>query len=104
MSRQKQNEVLLAGVPAAPTALLIALMFQFTAIRKVTLALITISPIIVGALMGLLFFGQPLPFFAIFGLPSLMGIVINNAIALIDQIDVEHRSVVPKEATMKFAW
>ena len=40
-----------------------------------------------------LFTGQLLSFFAILGLISLMGIIINNAIVLIDQIDIERLSL-----------
>jgi len=52
----------------------------------------TIPLIVVGAPLALLMTGQPLSFFAILGLISLMGIIINNAIVLIDQIDIERRT------------
>ena len=44
-----------------------------------------------GAPLALLITGQPLSFFAILGLISLMGIIVNNAIVLIDQINIERR-------------
>ncbi len=52
----------------------------------------TIPLIVVGAPLALSLTGRPLSFFAILGLLSLMGIIINNAIALIDQIDIEKKS------------
>ena len=38
---------------------------------------------------GLLLTGQPMSFFGTLGIISLAGIIINNAIVLIDQIDIE---------------
>jgi multidrug efflux pump subunit AcrB len=48
--------------------------------------------ILVGIPVGLLITGQPMSFFAMLGLISLAGIIINNAIVLVDQIDIEVQS------------
>ena len=71
--------------------MLLALMFQFNSARRVILTFMTIPLIITGAPLALYFTGQPMSFFAILGLISLMGIIINNAIVLIDQIDIERK-------------
>jgi multidrug efflux pump subunit AcrB len=42
--------------------------------------------------------GQPLSFFGTLGIISLSGIIINNAIVLIDQIDIERRELDLRDA------
>ncbi|WP_081894667.1 efflux RND transporter permease subunit [Ruegeria halocynthiae] len=87
------NGILLAGLPPALAVMLIALMFQFNSFRRVGMTLMTIPLIVIGAPLGLYVLGQPMSFFAILGLLSLMGIIINNAIVLIDQIDIERQTM-----------
>jgi multidrug efflux pump subunit AcrB len=83
------NAKLEGGMPVALFVMLIALMFQFNSVRRVFLTFMTIPLIIIGAPIALHLTGQPLSFFAILGMISLAGIIINNAIVLIDQIDIE---------------
>lgn len=87
-----------AGIPFALVVMLGALTFQFNSVRRVTLTFMTIPLIVVGAPIALALAGRPLSFFAILGLLSLMGIIINNAIVLIDQIDIERQSLDLDEA------
>lgn len=87
------NADLVAGMPYALVVMIAALVFQFNSIRRVTITFMTIPLILAGAPLALLITGQPLSFFAILGLISLMGIIINNAIVLIDQIDIERTSM-----------
>lgn len=83
------NQNLAAGLPYTVIVMLAALMFQFNSARRVALTFMTIPLIAAGAALGLLLFGQPMSFFATLGMISLAGIIINNAIVLIDQIDIE---------------
>ena len=83
---------LAAGLPFALIVMLAALTFQFNSARRVTLVFMTVPLIVVGAPLALSLAGRPLSFFAILGLMSLMGIIINNAIVLIDQIDIEKKT------------
>ena len=87
------NEKLAAGMPFAAVAMLAALVFQFNSFRRVLLTFMTIPLIVAGAPVALLVMGMPLSFFGILGLISLMGIIINNAIVLIDQIDIERQTL-----------
>lgn len=87
------NENLAGGMPYAIVVMIAALVFQFNSARRVTLTFMTIPLIMVGAPLALALTGRPLSFFAILGLISLMGIIINNAIVLIDQIDIERKSM-----------
>ncbi len=97
----KVNKLLLGGMPAALGIMLVALMFQFNSIRRVLLTFMTIPLIIIGAPIALLLTGEPLSFFAILGMISLAGIIINNAIVLIDQIDIERETLGLKEAVVQ---
>ncbi len=83
------NANLAGGLPYTLVVMLIALMFQFNSARRVTLTFMTIPLVIGGAGLGLFLFDRPMSFFGILGMISLAGIIINNAIVLIDQIDIE---------------
>lgn len=97
------NELLLGGMPAALMVMLAALVFQFNSMRRVLLTFMTIPLIIIGAPVALMLTDRPLSFFAILGMISLAGIIINNAIVLIDQIDIERRSRELKQAVVEAA-
>jgi multidrug efflux pump subunit AcrB len=83
------NERLAAGIPAALAIMVIAVVLQFNSFRRTLLTFMTIPLILVGIPYGLLATGQPLSFFGTLGIISLAGIIINNAIVLIDQIDID---------------
>lgn len=83
------NALLLNGMAPALLLMLLALMIQFNSWRRVSLTFMTIPLVLVGAPLALYVTGRPLSFFAILGMISLAGIIINNAIVLIDQIDIE---------------
>ncbi|MEM9062183.1 MAG: efflux RND transporter permease subunit [Pseudomonadota bacterium] len=78
-----------SNMPLALGVMLAALIFQFNSLRRSIATFLTIPLIVIGAPMTMLALGQPLSFFAMLGLMSLMGIIINNAIVLINQIDIE---------------
>jgi multidrug efflux pump subunit AcrB len=86
------NALLAGGMPLALMVMLVALMFQFNSVRRVLLTFMTVPLIIIGAPFALLLTNEPLSFFAILGMISLAGIIINNAIVLIDQIDIERQT------------
>ncbi len=97
------NEKLSGGMPLALMVMFAALMFQFNSIRRVILTFMTVPLIIIGAPLALLITNEPLSFFAILGMISLAGIIINNAIVLIDQIDIERKTFDLKEAVVEAA-
>jgi multidrug efflux pump subunit AcrB len=67
---------------------LIVLML-FNSIKKTLIIWLTVPLSIIGVTAGLLMFGQPFGFMALLGLMSLSGMLIKNAIVLIDQIDAD---------------
>ena len=77
------------NMPLALAVMLTALVFQFNSVRRSFATFLTIPLIVIGAPFGMLLLNQPMSFFAMLGLMSLMGIIINNAIVLINQIDIE---------------
>lgn len=97
------NGMLLGGMLPALLVMLSALMFQFNSVRRVGLIFLTIPLILIGAPIALIITGQPLSFFATLGLISLAGIIINNAIVLIDQINIERQTLDLQEAIVSAA-
>jgi multidrug efflux pump subunit AcrB len=83
------NRKLAAGFPWALTIMVLAIILQFNSFRRTLLTFLTIPLIVVGIPIGLWAASQPLSFFGTLGIISLAGIIINNAIVLIDQIDIE---------------
>lgn len=94
------NAKLLAGMPIAITVMLVALMFQFNSARRVALTFMTIPLVLIGVPVALLLTGMPFSFFGTLGMIALAGIIINNAIVLIDQIDIERASADLTEAVI----
>ncbi len=78
-----------AGLPFAVLLMIVAVMYQFNSFRRIAIIFMSVPLILVGVPIGLLITGQPMSFFATLGLISLAGIIINNAIVLVDQIDIE---------------
>jgi multidrug efflux pump subunit AcrB len=62
---------------------------MFNSIKKTLIIWLTVPLAIIGVTWGLLLFGQPFGFMALLGMMSLAGMLIKNAIVLIDQIDLE---------------
>ena len=77
------------NLPIAGFIILILLIIQFNSLRKTSIVLATIPLGIIGVIFGLLIFNSSFGFMAFLGLISLCGIVINNAIVLIDRIKIE---------------
>ncbi len=92
-----------ANLPLALTVMLAALVFQFNSARRTIITFLTIPLILVGAPHALAISGQPMSFFAVLGLMSLMGIIINNAIVLINQIDIDAETMEMKDAIVHAA-
>ena len=90
-----------AGAPVALVVMLLALMAQFDSFRRVGITLLSVPLVIPGVPLALLTLGQPISFFGILGLIALAGIVINNAIVLIDQIDIERATLPLNDAIVE---
>jgi multidrug efflux pump subunit AcrB len=83
----------LAGaIPVFFGLMILIVLWLFNSIKKTLVIWLTVPLSIIGVTVGLLMFSQPFSFMAILGLMSLAGMLIKNAIVLIDQIDLEMAS------------
>ncbi|WP_157018695.1 efflux RND transporter permease subunit [Mesorhizobium xinjiangense] len=78
-----------ANVPLCIGAMFLLLIAQFNSFRRPLIIVASIPLLIVGAAIGLHVMRADFGFMVILGILSLAGIIINNAIVLIDRIDVE---------------
>ena len=81
------NSNIATGAPLAAGLLLIFMMLQFNSFRRISIVFATIPLAAVGVIPGLAFSGQPFGFQSLLGVIALIGIVLNNAIVLIDVVD-----------------
>lgn len=89
---QNAQQALSANVPVVIGIIVILLVAQFNSYRRAAIIVLTIPLAFIGAVLGLLAFQAPFGFVATLGLYSLAGIIINNAIVLIDRIDIERKT------------
>jgi multidrug efflux pump subunit AcrB len=94
---------LAAGLPVAFILMLFVIIFQFDSFRRAFIVFMTVPLVVIGAPLGLLASQQPLSFMAMLGLISLAGVIINNGIVLIDQIDIERQTQELAEAIVSAA-
>jgi multidrug efflux pump subunit AcrB len=67
----------------------------FNAIRQPLVIWLTVPLALIGVTAGLLLTGQPFGFMALLGFLSLSGMLIKNAIVLVDEIDLQIRNGKP---------
>jgi len=79
------------NIPIYFGMMIIAVILLFNAFRQPAIIWLTVPLSLIGVTAGLLIFRQPFGFMALLGLMSLSGMLIKNAIVLIDQIDMEIR-------------
>lgn len=86
----KAQGSLFANFPLAFALILLVLIAQFDSFKKPLMILLTVPLIITGVALALFIMpGANFGFMAILGLLALFGIFLNNAIVLIDKIDME---------------
>jgi multidrug efflux pump subunit AcrB len=85
------QKALAASMPIVLGLILIILVAQFNSFRQAAVITLTIPLSFIGAVAGLLIMMAPFGFMVTLGLYSLAGIIINNAIVLIDRINIESK-------------
>ncbi len=80
-------------LPLSAFIIVMLLIIQFNSFRKTVMIVCTIPLGIIGMVLGLLLFNVPFGFMAFLGVISLAGIVINNAIVLVDRIEIEENEI-----------
>jgi len=86
---QDGRAALFANLPLAFAGIVVLLVAQFNSFKRPAIILLTIPLMLIGAATGLHLMRADFGFIVILGLFSLGGIIINNAIVLIDRIDIE---------------
>ena len=88
-------------VPIAALVIVLLLVGQFNSIRKPLIILMTIPLGLIGVVIGLILAKSYFGFITFLGVIALSGIIINNAIVLIDRIKIEQDSgLSPQESIL----
>jgi multidrug efflux pump subunit AcrB len=104
-SSSKANQSIAEKLPIAGMIIVLLLVAQFNSIRRPLIILITIPLGVIGVVVGLLLARSYFGFMTLLGVISLAGIVINNAIVLLDRIrlEIEDNGRTPQDAILESA-
>lgn len=104
-SSEQANASIADKLPLAGLIILLLLVGQFNSLRKPLIILLTIPLGLIGIVIGLLITGHAFGFMTLLGVISLAGIVINNAIVLIDRIriEIDENGLSPGQAVIEAA-
>ncbi|MEO1087159.1 MAG: efflux RND transporter permease subunit, partial [Acidobacteriota bacterium] len=83
------QESIAAKQPIAVIAILSLLVLQFNSLRGPLIVLVTLPFTLIGVVGGLVLTQKPFGFMALLGVIALFGVVINNAVVLLDRIETE---------------
>ena len=90
------NESLAGTIPLGFLAMVLVVVILFNAIKQPLIIWLVVPLSIIGVVIGLLITGTAMEFMAILGVLSLSGLLIKNAIVLVDQMDLEIREGKPR--------
>ncbi|MFK0569492.1 efflux RND transporter permease subunit [Endozoicomonas sp.] len=90
-SSSESNGAIVAAIPWGFLAMVLAVIIMFNGWRQPLVIWLTAPLAIIGVAIGLSSFNEPLEFMALLGFLSLIGMLIKNAIVLVDQADVNVR-------------
>lgn len=85
------NMAMMRTLPIGILVLLAVLMAEFNSFRRVGLILATVPLAATGVIPGLLIADQPFGFMSLLGVFALVGIVVNNAIVLLEVVEQQRR-------------
>ncbi len=99
----KANASIVAQLPVAGLIIVLLLVAQFNSLRRPAIILITIPLGLIGVVVGLFVMRSYFGFMTLLGIISLAGIVINNAIVLLDRIriEIEDNGLTPQRAVLE---
>jgi multidrug efflux pump subunit AcrB len=83
------NDDLASTLPLGLLAMVLTVVILFNALKQPLVIWLVVPLALIGVVLGLVVTGTPMEFMAILGLLSLSGLLIKNAIVLVDQMDVE---------------
>jgi len=85
----KAQAALAGSIPVFVLTMILVTIILFNSLRQPLVIWLCVPLALIGVTVGLLSTGQPFGFMALLGFLSLMGMLIKNAIVLIDQINIE---------------
>ncbi len=86
---KEASENLVSTLPLGLLAMVLVVFILFGSVRQPIVIWLVVPFAIIGVVVGLVATGTPMEFMAILGLLSLSGLLIKNAIVLVDQTDLE---------------
>ena len=90
-SQTDAQEALFAPIPMFVSIMVVIVIGLFNAIRQPLVIWLAVPLALIGVTAGLLLLDQPFGFMALLGFLSLSGMLIKNAIVLVDEIDLQRR-------------
>lgn len=84
---QTANLAILRSLPIGLLLLITCLLYEFRSFRKLLLVMFGVATVGAGVVPGLLLGNQPFGFMSLLGVLALVGIVVNNAILIIEAIE-----------------
>ena len=93
---KESNEDLASTLPMGLGAMFLVVIVLFRKLRQPIIIWMTVPLAIIGVVIGLIVTQTPLEFMGILGVLSLSGLLIKNAIVLIDQVDFEIKNDKPR--------
>jgi multidrug efflux pump subunit AcrB len=101
----KGNQSIAEKVPVAGFIILFLLVAQFNSVRRPLIILLSIPLGLIGVVVGLIVARSYFGFMTLLGIISLSGIVINNAIVLLDRIriEIDENGLEPQRAILESA-
>ena len=88
-SSQESNDDLASTIPFGFLAMVLVVVVLFGALRQPAVIWLVVPLALVGVVGGLIVTGTPMEFMAILGILSLSGLLIKNAIVLVEKMDTE---------------
>lgn len=93
---KESNEMLASTIPLGLLAMVLIVVVLFNAIKQAVIIWLVVPLALIGVVFGLVATQIPLEFMGLLGLLALSGLLIKNAIVLVDQMDMEIRQGKPR--------
>ena len=94
------NASMLRVFPIGLLAIVMCLLIEFRSFRRMAIIMATVPLCAVGIVPGLVLSGEPFGFMSLLGVIALSGIVVNNAIVLLDRVERRRADGLPVEDKM----
>ena len=103
LEQERAKGSVYSGLPLMILLIALTLVAKFNSFRRFLIIALTVPPMMVGVVAGLFLTGDPFGFMALLGVISLTGIIINNAILLVDTVEEERGKGIKDENALVMA-